>query len=274
MAYTICLKGTNMIKTLIITSCCSKKDYDKNNYSPATFPDFVNPDRYARKEAELESQRKKAYDLYTGFQYGNSHPKEERGPLKDAIQILRTNYGDDIVDLYIISAGYGLISENKVIIPYNLSFNKIVNASSSTFNIKSWSQHLHIHEDLKAIISKYDLIFVLLASDYMKAAQFEINDFVNKKVVLIDYIKNLKGLHLSAHNCYFIEPNEEVIRLFNNNEYKPIHRYSIRATIFRDLVVKLTKDFSSDPFKYIYDDLSTIYKVVGLKNLNLQGVKE
>ena len=263
-----------MIKTLIITSCCSKKDFDKTNFSPATFLHFVNPVQYANKETELESQMKKAYDLYTGFQYGRSVPQEERGPLKEAIQILREKYGEDVVDLYIISAGYGLIREDKKIIPYNLSFSNIASASNGAFNISSWSQHLHIHEDLKKVVNEYDLVFVLLAGHYMKAAQFITDDFVEKKVVFIDYIQNLRGLHISPDNCYFIEPNNEIIRLFNNNECKPQHRYSIRATMFRDLVVTLTSKSSSDPFKYIYDDLSNIAKLIGLENLNPQGVRE
>ncbi len=68
------------------------------------------------------------------------------------------------VDLYVVSAGYGLISENKTIVPYEVTFNTM---SSSA--IAAWSRQIGIHNDLESLVTQYDLVFFLLGDKYLRA---------------------------------------------------------------------------------------------------------
>ena len=98
---------------LVISSCTGDKVV--NTPAELKLEDFADADRLKRREHELASYRRPASVMYTGKQ----HEYLMRG-----VDKLRRAYGDNFVDLRILSAGYGLIEEDRVICPYDVTFSK------------------------------------------------------------------------------------------------------------------------------------------------------
>jgi len=110
------------MKILVISSCTKRKKEGKN----------------------------KASEMYIGKQHLL---------VKKGIEILRK---DNYVDWYIISAKYGLINENYVIKPYDLSFNNM-----SKKNIRKVSMKLGIEDKLLSIIQNHNKAFFILGEKYL-----------------------------------------------------------------------------------------------------------
>jgi len=66
------------------------------------------------------------------------------------------------VDWYIISAKYGLINENYVIEPYDLSFNNMHKK-----DIRKLSKDLRIEDKLSSIIKNHNKVFFILGEKYL-----------------------------------------------------------------------------------------------------------
>ena len=98
-----------MLKTLVITSCTGEKLYHPENQLVQT--DFADSELLAKREAELREYKTPAGKIYTGMQHLR---------LMEGISALRKAFGEDVVDLFIVSAGYGVISEKKEVAPYEV----------------------------------------------------------------------------------------------------------------------------------------------------------
>lgn len=144
-----------MPKLLVVTSCTGEKKTQPENRLIQT--DFADKKILSRRERELAAFRCAAGEMYTGMQHLR---------LMEGIQALRKRFGEDFVDLYIVSAGYGLISENELIAPYEVTFNTMSPAA-----ISEWSRRIGIHKDLDALIPRYDLVLFLLGDKYLRAIE-------------------------------------------------------------------------------------------------------
>ena len=115
------------MKILVISSCTSKK----------------------------LSHKVPAAEIYTG-------PQHRR--LMEGVNQVRTRYGQSSLALAIISAEYGLLNENDIIAPYNVTFQKM-----KTAEILEKSRHLQLHERVAELITGYDTVFFLLGKEYVQA---------------------------------------------------------------------------------------------------------
>lgn len=97
----------------------------------------------------------KARDMYLGNQ-----PRE----LTSAVDMLRSIRGVQ-VDYYIVSAGFGLLSEDDIVPPYECSFTGMrkteLVARASSLDIE--------HDFCEVCRSHYDLSYLALGSEYMTA---------------------------------------------------------------------------------------------------------
>ena len=135
-----------MLRTLVITSCTGEK-YIKSEHQLIQ-EDFKYPCRLQNREKELCHFLKPAVEMYTGWQHRC---------LMEGIYGLRDNFKNEVFDVGIVSAGYGLISEEKLIAPYEVTF-----SSMSNSEIIDWSRFLNIHNELEELIKGYDLVFYLV----------------------------------------------------------------------------------------------------------------
>lgn len=188
-----------MLKTLVITSCTGEKKHHPENQ--LLQQDFDNKEHLAARELELQSFSCAAGEMYTGMQHLR---------LMEGISNVRKTLGKEVLDLFIVSAGYGLIQEDKQIVPYEVTFN-----SMSSSGIKEWSQKLHIHEDLNKVIAKYDLVFMLLGDKYLRAVNMP---FVSEKPdqkILVFASGTSKKLIPEGNPYYFVEVGQKDARAFS-----------------------------------------------------------
>jgi hypothetical protein len=136
---------------LVITSCTSDKLFKPPN--ALTEPDFRAPERLARRTAQLRDYQAGAGEMYRGLQHI---------AVMDGLRLLRT-YGVR-VDLSVISAGYGLVSEDCEIVPYDVTF-----ATMSPLQIRAWADWLKIPSAVRLAVRGYTIVVLLLGESYLTA---------------------------------------------------------------------------------------------------------
>ena len=137
----------------MISSCTSRKTISIPNELARS--DFLDPDRLAQREAELRHAMRPAGAMYAGQQ----HVHVMRG-----IRDLRLKLGRDFVSLAIVSAGYGLIAEDRSIVLYEFTFNGMSRAEART-----WANRLRIPADVRASAATRSLVVLLLGERYLNA---------------------------------------------------------------------------------------------------------
>ncbi len=188
-----------MLKTLVVTSCTGEKLYHpENQLVQADFQDAI---QLSKREAELSEYKTPAGKIYTGMQHLR---------LMEGILELREFFGEDVVDLYIVSAGYGLISEKKEVVPYEVTFNSM-NASA----ISNWSVQLGIHKDLDSLIPQYDLVFFLLGDKYLRAVNLPFETSRDEQKLLFFASGTSKKMIPSEPPYYFIEVGQDDAKSFS-----------------------------------------------------------
>ncbi|RYF45335.1 MAG: hypothetical protein EOO38_16195 [Cytophagaceae bacterium] len=140
----------------ILTSCTGQKLYAPTNKLIQSDFVHVHAPEFAAREAALTQWCTPAQDLYTGIQ----HVRLMRG-----IGSLTSSQVSWTLD--IVSAGYGLISGEREIVPYECTL-KTMNRKEST----SWANHLHIPATAHHWFGENaDFNLVLLGDDYLRALE-------------------------------------------------------------------------------------------------------
>lgn len=147
------------MKVLIITSCTGEKLLDHpDKLTPADFQQ--EKEHIHKRELSLSQFLTPAEKMYTGQQ----HVRLMRG-----IETLRGGFSGHTVDLWVLSAGYGLIPGDRPIAPYECTF-----IGMGKSKLKSWADKLSIPDDIRKVFSQpYDLGLVLLGDSYLKACAFD-----------------------------------------------------------------------------------------------------
>lgn len=141
------------VKILVLTSCTSDKKYSPTNL--LAIEDFNSSEELTRRTEELKNYKTEASEMYTGIQHVS---------LMEGLKKVWSKYGVSVVDLYIISAGYGLLGRDDIIVPYEVTFSEMTDKQ-----ILERSDFLDIHERVESLISHYDLVFFLLGREYIIA---------------------------------------------------------------------------------------------------------
>lgn len=146
-------------KILVITSCTKDKvllpDHLKEHQlMPDQLWDDKDDDRISRNFGKLEEYRIPAGQLYRGRQHLQ---------LMQGVKLLRQSFGHDVVDVKIISAGFGLVSEEQPLPPYNATF-----ADLPSSKILAISRRLRIPEKIDQLMhGTYACAFFLLGDSYL-----------------------------------------------------------------------------------------------------------
>ena len=141
------------MKVLVITTCTAEQLHEPSN--PLQQTDFATTGFLRLRSRRLEEFETPATQMYRGN--GHLH-------LMNGVTDLRHTFGQGIVDVYIISPGYGLLNERDPIVPYNYTFER-----QSQVTIQQRSRRLRIHEEIECLLSSYDLVFFLLSAHYITA---------------------------------------------------------------------------------------------------------
>jgi hypothetical protein len=103
------------MKILVITACTAKKKFDRQVDRPNQLQpeDFSSPERLNRRTHELRRYETPAAQMYKG-------PGHLR--VMNGVKNLRHRFRRGVIDVGIISPGYGLLDEHKPIVPYDYDF--------------------------------------------------------------------------------------------------------------------------------------------------------
>lgn len=145
------------MRILIITSCTGEKKFEpEGQLTKNEFLSLWNPAELEVLEQKLAAYRLPAEEMYTGQQ----HVRLMRG-----VQKARETLGNGSFDLWIVSAGYGVIPSNRQIVPYECTFQGMKEKE-----IRSWAKHLGVPDAIRKVLGQpYDLGLVLLGDSYLKA---------------------------------------------------------------------------------------------------------
>ena len=146
------------MKINIITSCTGEKAITSER--ALTHSDFqLGNNHITQLEQASTDILLSAGEMYTGQQHlrlmhGVKASREER----------QLN-----IEVSVLSAGYGLIGENRTIMPYEVTF-----AGMPKKDIKEWSDFLNIPTQIRHnLIRPYDVGIILLGDNYLAACQFD-----------------------------------------------------------------------------------------------------
>jgi hypothetical protein len=145
------------MKIRVITSCTGEKQHSpENQLTQGDFEYLHEPAQFKLLEERLAEFRMPAENLYTGQQHVR---------LMEGVRDLREVRGADSVDLWTLSAGYGLIPGNREIVPYECTFQGM-----KAKEIDAWAKHLHVPQDVRELLAQpADMILVLLGDSYLRA---------------------------------------------------------------------------------------------------------
>ena len=141
------------MKILVVTTDTKEKRY--NPEKPLTMDDFLDRDRLVRREQELGPYRSPARNMFQGL----GHLE-----LMEGLNRLWRHQGREAAELFIISAGYGLVNSSYPIAPYQPNF-----VGMGLKEIDRWAKYLKIQEGLEALIGGYQLVFFLLGREHLRA---------------------------------------------------------------------------------------------------------
>lgn len=139
----------------ILTSCTGRKRFKPQNQ--LTYTDFVDDGSHLQhREHELNQYCLPAAQMYTGQQHVR---------LMEGIRAVREIESSPLsVELFILSAGYGLIAEDRQIAPYECTFNSLSAGQSEELMQRTGSVE-RFHEMVQ---QPSDLNLILLGNSYLR----------------------------------------------------------------------------------------------------------
>jgi cytoplasmic iron level regulating protein YaaA (DUF328/UPF0246 family) len=145
-------------RILVITSCTGEKRFHPDHQ--LVLEDFKDISRRQQREKELSDFVCPAGEMYRGLQHLRA---------MEAVQQLRKTLGQKQVDVIILSAGYGIISEHQLIGPYQVTFNTM-----KGHQVDEWARFLQIRDRFEDGINSYNLILVLLGDNYLRSLRLPV----------------------------------------------------------------------------------------------------
>lgn len=223
---------------LVVTSCTGEKRFKPENQ--LTLEDFRDPTRLHSREISLANYACSAGEMYTGTQHLR---------LTEGVKVLRQAFGQDIVNVLILSAGYGLIAENREIAPYEVTFN-----SMKGYELDAWAQSLEVHHAFEQAIGNYDLVFVLLGENYLRALSLPVETRPEQTLVFFASPTGTQAIYsLAAKTFVFKLSNAEAKR----------YRYGLvglKGFLFKRFAEAAIK--KSDLFKLVYEDPEIVQQII------------
>ncbi len=177
------------LKILVISSCSKRKS-------------LVGEYTYSLGDLRTEAQRRKILT--------NTDNKIEAKNLYDSDRIVLVNsVVNDLrdicmsVELYFLSAGFGLVNENLKLPPYDVTF-----GNKSRDEILALARDLKISEGLANLSNDYDMIFLDLSPDYLTSLQpVENLTFKTRELVLFSEETNIEGkiIQLNTNDLIYFD---------------------------------------------------------------------
>jgi hypothetical protein len=180
------------VKIQVITSCTGEKLHSpENQLTQDDFRRLQDPDAFAERERELAEWNTNAEDLYTGQQHLR---------LMDGVRGVRESFGADNVELFILSAGYGLIGAGRGIVPYECTFQGMKKGE-----LRGWAEHLKVGDEARRVFrTPADFTLVLLGDPYLRA--LALDDEVEFASPVLFFASEKAQAHISGRGTFRVVP--------------------------------------------------------------------
>lgn len=228
-----------MVRTLVITSCTGEKLYKPENQ--LLLNDFKDKKILKIKEENLSFYKYAAGEMYTGKQHKR---------LMEGIDLLRNKYGREIIDVNIVSAGYGFIDELKQIVPYEVTFN-----SMKANEVLEWSNFLDINNKVSEKIKEYDLVFFLLGDQYLKSIQLPLKGTSKDQKLIFLANKASKKVIPNNKPYYRIEITQDDTKDFGSGNIE------LKGHLFKLISQEIAED--KDLIQNLYENP---YEIINILN--------
>ena len=207
------------MRILVVTSCTGRKKHKPPNQ--LKYEDFTSSERLHQRIAALKDFEVPAAEMYTGQQHRY---------LMAGLEEIREIYGSAIVDLHIVSAGYGLLAEDDIIVPYNVTFSGL-----NKSDLLARSNSLQIHERVETLVAGYNLVFFLLGEKYVQALQlpFEVPDKVTQIFLLGDTHSKLIP---DSPNIHFVPAGDSLRSELNTTQT------ALKGLVFKKICERVCDD--------------------------------
>jgi len=203
------------MQMLVVSSCGKKK-----KVQPSTLPtcDDLSSTNWAHWKTKLNPYILPAAEMYTGNQFTQ---------LLVGVERLRRIKGFDI-DVYIVSAGFGLLSEQDLIPPYECSFSAMKKGE-----ILSRADTLGIQDDFAKLMTQgYDFSYLALGKSYMTAIGFQWLEFIHGTIA--SFVKEVE-----KEGILYLPANANTVHEFSANGHK-IHG----VTGFKGDLLRILADYA------------------------------
>jgi hypothetical protein len=181
------------MRTLVITPCSAKKRGDVSE--PATAADLADPEQRRQVEARLAAFARPAVEMYTG-----THHRL----VMEGVQAVWQHCGREILNVAILSGGYGLLVADQKIIPYDVTFDQF-----DQEELSGWVERLQVPAQAAALVRQYDLVFYLLSGSYLAVLNLPLDVPASVQQIVLTGQDSL-DLVPSASNLYPIVASEAV----------------------------------------------------------------
>jgi hypothetical protein len=158
------------MKLLVVGSCTGEKDVRDCPYL-LTESDFDVPSALLRGEADLSRWVLPAFRFYTGWQH--------RYTMK-GVNAIRQRFGSAACALKIISAGYGLVDEDRSLVPYEATFQQ-----KRRRWINERAQKLGIPQAVRQAIQGFEVVVFLLGREYLLSTQPPVVPGLNQRLIFL-----------------------------------------------------------------------------------------
>jgi hypothetical protein len=233
------------LRILVVNSCTGEKICQAEN--PLTLEDFQDFNRLQVRSAELDSCTIAAGKMYSGIQHLRA---------MEGVEILRQSLGNSAVDVAILSAAYGLIPENQPIVPYEVTFNHM-----KAEQLDNWSRFLEIKQKFEQTIEGYDLVFILLGKNYLRALQLPVQTQPEQTFIFLASAESTKYIKdLAAKTFIFPLSNTEAKR----------YRYGsvgLKGFLFKRFAEEISA--KTEILKAVYQEPKIFKKIINYQNMEL-----
>lgn len=158
------------MELLVVGSCTGDKDIRDCPYS-LTEADFDDPANLSCREAELSRWTLPAVRLYTGWQHRY---------MVMGVNAIRQRFGSAACALKIISAGYGLVDEDRNLVPYEVTFQR-----KGTRWISERAQRLGIPQALRQAIRGFEAVIFLLGEKYLLSTHPPVIPYPTQRLIFL-----------------------------------------------------------------------------------------
>ena len=175
-------------RVLVVTSCTGEKRSKPDNQ--LMLEDFKDSARLQKRHEELAQFVCPAGQMYTGVQHLRA---------MEGVQLLRQSFGREAVDVAILSAGYGVIPEDKTIVPYEVTFNTM-----KGYEVDEWAKFLGIRQAFERAIVGYDLVFMLLGENYLRSLCLPVETSSNQTFIFLASSKSANYIRVTRAKTYVL----------------------------------------------------------------------